>query len=170
MSIVSQTERQKQLRFVQLFLLGLSIDLIVDSVTKTISLTFTRTSETLFCFIRTEPWSSRPHEVYWSWQGQCLCPAPEEVTKMRQTQTNARTHAHTHTDNLSVPACRKQLMETWPVNTYNSQEFGIPAAVIIWAHTLPALSGFSQPAQWWLNGSRPMRRHVFLTSLTKRGM
>ena len=52
-------------------------------------------------------------------------------------------HTHSlssHTDNLSVPACRKQLMETWPVNTYNSQEFGIPTAVIIWPHTLPALS------------------------------
>ena len=68
-------------------------------------------------------------------------------------------HTHSlssHTDNLSVPACRKQLMETWPVNTYNSQEFGIPTAVIIWPHTLPALSashsalgdGWMEAGQW----------------------
>ncbi len=60
----------------------------------------------------------------------------------------SHTHTHTlsHTDNLTVPACRKQLMETWPVNTYNSQEFGIPTAVIIWPHTLPELSPSSHSA------------------------
>lgn len=39
---------------------------------------------------------------------------------------------------------RKQLMETWPVNTYNSQEFGILTAVIIWPHAHAAFCVFSE--------------------------
>lgn len=34
-------------------------------------------------------------------------------------------------------------METWPVNTYNSQEFGIASAVIIWPQSLLFLTAHS---------------------------
>lgn len=105
---------------------------------------------------------------YWSISTSNLCLNTHSDTQLHCLNAADFRSGHTPEiikylkNNLTVPAQRKQLMETWPVNAHYGQEFGIPAAVPVWSRTLNA--------PWWWTGSEPMRKHVVFTSPTRRRM